>query len=95
MEGFGNQFVESVYFRKPVILTPYPVYKSDIKPLGFEVIEMEESVKNDAIDRIDKLINDPEEVKKLTNTNFKIGKENLSYKIVEKKLKDLMENMNL
>ena len=45
IEGFGNQYIESVYFKKPVIITPYPVYESDIKPLGFKSIEITSKLK--------------------------------------------------
>jgi len=31
-EGWGNQFIEAVFAKKPVIVFEYPVFKSDIKP---------------------------------------------------------------
>ena len=39
-EGWGNQFIEAVFARKPVVLYEYPVYKSDIKPIGYDVVSM-------------------------------------------------------
>ena len=45
-EGFGNQFLEGVFFRKPIFLNRYEVYKRDLEPLGFEVAESLEQVKN-------------------------------------------------
>ena len=50
-EGFGNQFIEAVYFKKPIILTPYEVYKKDIEPLGFDVIKFGEKIRQVDVER--------------------------------------------
>jgi glycosyltransferase involved in cell wall biosynthesis len=34
-EGFGNQFLEAVFARKPVVLFEYPVFRRDIGPEGY------------------------------------------------------------
>jgi len=39
LEGFGNAINEGIYYRKPVIMYPFKIYRSDIRPLGFEFIE--------------------------------------------------------
>jgi hypothetical protein len=39
-EGFGNAFLETIYFRKPILVNNYTIYSHDIKPKGFDVIEM-------------------------------------------------------
>ena len=33
-EGFGNAFLEAIYFRKPVVVISYAVYARDIDPLA-------------------------------------------------------------
>ena len=43
-EGFGNAFLEAIYFRKPVVVNTYAVYARDIAPLGFKTIEMTQLV---------------------------------------------------
>src|SRR6185295_1084667 len=45
-EGFGNAFLEAVYFRKPVLVNTYAVYARDIGPLGFKTIEMPQMISN-------------------------------------------------
>jgi len=37
-EGWGNQFIEAVFAKKPIALFEYPVYKSDIKKEGYSCI---------------------------------------------------------
>ncbi len=43
-EGFGNQFLEAIYFGKPLVLFEYPVFKVDIKPKGFKYISLGDKV---------------------------------------------------
>ncbi len=37
LEGFGNQFLEAMYFKKPTVVFEYQVFRHDIKPKGFKV----------------------------------------------------------
>ncbi|MCK5196779.1 MAG: glycosyltransferase family 4 protein [Spirochaetales bacterium] len=39
-EGWGNQFIEAVFAKKPIMVYEYPVFKTDIKPRGYEVISL-------------------------------------------------------
>ncbi len=95
IEGFGNQFVEAVFFKKPVIITPYPVYTADIKPLGFKAIEMSESIDQKTLDVVQELIENPSSFKMITEQNFELGKKYMSYEWVEGKLEKLFKQMEL
>jgi hypothetical protein len=33
-EGFGNAFLEAVFFRKPIVVNTYSIYQMDIQPKG-------------------------------------------------------------
>ncbi|MFZ3301123.1 MAG: glycosyltransferase family 4 protein [Microgenomates group bacterium] len=90
IEGFGNQYIESVYFKKPVIITPYPVYKSDIKPLGFKSIEITPSLSGKDIEMVNSFLNDPNKVKEMVDSNFEFGKKYFSYEATEVKISDLL-----
>lgn len=39
-EGWGNQFIEAVFAKKPVVVFQYPVFKADIKPEGYDIISL-------------------------------------------------------
>ncbi len=39
-EGFGNQFLEAVAFRRPLVLFEYPVFRRDLKPEGYHYISL-------------------------------------------------------
>lgn len=95
IEGFGNQFVEAVYFEKPMIMTPYPVYEADVAPLGFQMVIMPDRVTKEVVGKVRELIANPKKRKNMTEKNFVLGKKHFSYKSVEKKLKKIFKQMEL
>ena len=87
-EGFGNQFLEAIYFRKPVVMFEYEVYRKDIKPEGYRVISLGDTTKREngfefvpqrtinlAVDETISLLNSPAEIIKTTEHNFQIARE--------------------
>jgi len=44
-EGWGNQFLEAIRARLPVVLFEYPVFRSDIKERGFNIISLGNEVR--------------------------------------------------
>jgi glycosyltransferase involved in cell wall biosynthesis len=50
-EGFGNAFLEAIYFGKPVVVNTYAVYARDIDPLGFKTIEMSQLVTREVVEQ--------------------------------------------
>ena len=46
-EGWGNQFIEAVFAKKPVMVFEYPVFKADIRPEGYEVISLGDKLGKD------------------------------------------------
>ncbi|MCG2725374.1 MAG: glycosyltransferase [Elusimicrobia bacterium] len=40
LEGWGNQLIEALAFKKPVIVFEYPVFKRDIKKFGFALLSL-------------------------------------------------------
>lgn len=89
-EGFGNQFVEAVYFKKPIFVNRYPVYKADIEPLRFDAVTIDSVVTDEAVKKIREWMNSPETVKRVVEKNFEIGKKNFSFEVMEVKLKTLV-----
>lgn len=43
-EGWGNQLIEAVYARLPVLLFEYPVYVSDLREADFRVVSLGETL---------------------------------------------------
>lgn len=89
LEGFGNQFIEAVYFKKPVLVNRYEVYKRDLEPLGFEVVEINGKLSNQAVRQVKKLVTDPSLRLRTTERNFAIGAKHFSFEALAKKLRSL------
>lgn len=90
VEGFGNAFLEAIYFKKPLLVNNYSIYSYDIKPKGFEVIEMDEYITQKTINDTLAILDDPERIKKMTTKNYHLGQRYYSYTVLEEKLMHLM-----
>ena len=91
-EGFGNAFLEAVYFRRPIVVNNYSVYAIDIKPKGFKVIELDDYVDSKALQLTKKVLQDPLLAKQMVEHNYELGKRYYSYSILRQKLKVLLSN---
>jgi glycosyltransferase involved in cell wall biosynthesis len=89
VEGFGNAFLEAIYHRKPILVNNYSIYSHDIKPKGFDVIEMDNFISNDTVEYTRKVLKDKNRIAKMTETNYKLGLKYYSYNILETKLRHL------
>ena len=86
IEGFGNAFLEAVYFRKPIMVNNYSIYSHDIKPLGFEVVEMDDFISRGTIAETRELLADPDRIRRMVDHNFELAKRYFSYTVLETKL---------
>ncbi|WP_069650047.1 glycosyltransferase family 4 protein [Caloranaerobacter ferrireducens] len=103
LEGWGNQFLEGLFAKVPMIVYEYPVYKTDIKEKGFNIVSLGDTheVKDNGLASIDEsaikkaakecleLLTNSEYRNNFIEENFKLGKEYFSYKSLEKILSEL------
>ena len=94
-EGFGNAFLEAVYFRKPIVVNTYSIYTKDIKPKGFSVIEIDGFVTEATVEKTRQVLMDPELSKKMVDLNYELGEEYFSYKLLRRGLKRFLEDNRL
>ncbi len=105
-EGFGNQFLEAVFAKKPILIFEYPVYSSDIKKVGFKAVslgdktifsnglfEVEKEITKSCAKEIMSILTDKKKYFSLVESNFKIGKENFSYEVLSNILKTVVKNI--
>jgi len=85
-EGFGNALLEAAYYKRLTVVNRYPVYNADIKPLGFDFIELDGFVNGNAVESVSELLNDQARTKEITDKNFEIAREHFSLEVLEKKL---------
>ncbi len=89
-EGFGNAFLETLYFRKPIVVNRYSIYESDIEPMGFEVITMDGYVTGNVIEQIRHVLSQPEERERMAEKNYQIALQFFSYEVLAYKLMTIM-----
>lgn len=92
-EGFGNAFLEAVYFRKPVVVNTYAVFARDIAPLGFQTIEMPQLVTNQVMEQTRKILTDPVLRDEWVENNYQLGVKYFSYSVARRKLATRLANL--
>ncbi len=89
-EGFGNALLEAIYFKRPIVVNRYPVYNADIRPLGFEFVELGGFVDEGAVQRVRDLLQHPEQMQAMVEKNYAIAQANFSLEVLEAKLRALL-----
>ncbi len=89
-EGFGNAFLEAVYFRKPIVVNTYSIYVTDIKPKGFKAIELDGYVNADAVQQTCDVLDDADMREEMANHNYELGRKYFSYTVLDRKLRGLL-----
>lgn len=92
-EGFGNAFLEAVYYRKPLLVNRYDIFMRDIEPKGFEVISIDGYVTNYTVEQVQRLLKSPEKQKRITDKNYELGKKYYSYEVLRNKLRRLLSTI--
>jgi glycosyltransferase involved in cell wall biosynthesis len=85
-EGFGNAFLETIYFKRPIAVNIYSVYATDIKPKGFKVIELDDYITDSSIRLTRQILASPEKTSDLVEHNYRLGKRFYSYRVLRDKL---------
>lgn len=92
-EGFGNAFLEAVYFGKPLVVNTYAVYARDIDPLGFKTVEMTQLVTREVVEQVQALLHEPALREDWARTNYALGLKHFSYTVARRKLAGRMANL--
>ncbi len=91
-EGFGNAFLEALFYRKPILVNRYAIYAQDIEPLGFRTTVMDGYVTDQVVEDVARVLSDPVEERKRVAENFAIGKKYLSYELLRRRLPTIFMN---
>lgn len=89
-EGFGNAFLEAIYFKKPIVLNRYETFVEDIEPKGFDVIKFDNKITVDTVKQIKTILTDETRKREMVETNFRVAKQFYSYDLLREQLSDLI-----
>ena len=90
IEGFGNAFLEAVYFRRPVVVNNYSIFDLDIKPKGFRVIEFDGYITPGAVQQARRLLEEPVLAQDIVEHNYRLAARHYSYATLERHLETLI-----
>lgn len=92
-EGFGNAFLEAIYYKKPTLINRYPVYIADIEPKGFDMIIINNIVTKEVIKKATMVLENEKLREKMVEKNYSLGMKYFSYEVLENSLKDIIEEL--
>jgi glycosyltransferase involved in cell wall biosynthesis len=92
-EGFGNAFLEAIYFGKPVVVNTYAVYARDIDPLGFKTIEIPQLVTSEVVEQTRRILEDAALRAEWARTNYELGLKYFSFAVARRKLAARLANL--
>ena len=89
-EGFGNAFLETIYYRRPIVVNRYSIYIVDIEPKGFDVIPIDGFAVSDTFNMINDIMENKDRLAEMVETNYQAGREYFSYEVLERYLLPLV-----
>jgi mannosylglucosylglycerate synthase len=92
-EGFGNAFLETVYFGKPIVMNRYPVFIADIEPKGFDLCLINGFITTSTIREVEKILADSDAWKETADHNYRIAREHYSFERLEELLMGVMRGL--
>lgn len=92
IEGFGNAFLEALYYKKPIVVNNYTIYATDIRPKGFKVIEFDDYITEKTIQDTLRILDDPSYQEELCRFNYELALHHFSYKTLRNQFQVLLAN---
>ncbi|HPJ69840.1 MAG TPA: glycosyltransferase family 4 protein, partial [Candidatus Mcinerneyibacteriales bacterium] len=89
-EGFGNAFLEAIYFKKPILVNRYSIFIADIEPKGFRTVSMDGFISDEVVNHVRKVMEEREYREMMTDVNFRLGKAHFSFDILRRDLKSIL-----
>jgi mannosylglucosylglycerate synthase len=90
IEGFGNAFLEAIYYKRPLVVNNYSIYETDIKPKGFKVVEFDGYINDATLDHARRLLLHPEQAAQYAELNYELARRYYSYGVLERRLQLLL-----
>jgi glycosyltransferase involved in cell wall biosynthesis len=90
IEGFGNAFLEAIYYKRPIVVNNYSIYEADIKPKGFKVVEFDGYISERTLEETRYVLNNPEVTREESEHNYELAQRYYSYTMLERRLRSLL-----
>ena len=90
IEGFGNAFLEAVYYRRPIVVNCYSTFEVDIKPRGFRVIEFDGYITAATVTQTQRVLADRALAAEMAEQNYSLARRYYSYAVLQRRLQTLL-----
>jgi hypothetical protein len=89
-EGFGNAFLEAIYFKKPLLINRYAIFVRDIEPKGFDLVVMDGYLTKKNIGDVRSILESPDVKNRIVEHNYAVASKHYSYAVLRRWLSMLM-----
>ncbi len=91
-EGFGNAFLEAVYFKKPILINRYAIFVRDIEPKSFDLIVMDGYLTKKNVQKVREVLENQDLRERMTVHNYAVAARHYSYAMLRRQLDNMMAN---
>jgi glycosyltransferase involved in cell wall biosynthesis len=91
-EGFGNAFLEAIYFKKPILINRYATFVRDIEPQGFDLVVMDGFLSKQTVQNVVDILSSSKRRKKMVKSNYAIAARHYSYQVLRNQLSSIMQS---
>ena len=91
-EGFGNAFLEAIYFKKPILVNRYATFVRDIEPQGFDLAVMDGFLSRKTVKRVIDILESSERREKMVNDNYEVATRHYSYSVLRTQLSAILNH---
>jgi mannosylglucosylglycerate synthase len=93
-EGFGNAFLEAMFFKLPILINRYAIFARDIEPKGFRVPLMDGYLTRQVIQEVRRLLDDPAYCRHTVEHNYAVARRFFSYALLRRRLRTMITNIS-
>jgi glycosyltransferase involved in cell wall biosynthesis len=90
VEGFGNALLETFYYGRPIVVSAYEIFRTDLQPKGFKVIGFDDFIADETVRHTREVLLNPKVGADMAAHNYPVGQRYYSYQILESQLALLM-----
>jgi glycosyltransferase involved in cell wall biosynthesis len=90
IEGFGNAYLEAVYYHRPILVNNYSIYEVDIKPKGFRAVWFDGFISSSTLKAVRDLLHNPEQAQAWAEENYQLAKRYFSFTVLERRLQSIL-----
>lgn len=90
IEGFGNAFLEAVYYNRLILVNNYSIYEVDIKPKGFRTVWFDGFISQNTLEAVRNTLKHPELARAWAEENYQLAKRYFSFTLLERRLESII-----